>query len=257
MPRIAAMIAIDLSNKTAVVTGGGQGLGRATATVLHEAGAKVAITFFRDADGNNERIANETAAEIGDGVIAIEGDVRDRNSVAAMFENVSESFGGPVDIVINNAAILRDRSLRKMDDADWEAVIGTNLTGVFNVSKEAAERLADGGRIVNMASISGAVGFFGQANYSAAKAGVVGLTKVLSKELARRQITANAVAPGVALTEMGKSIPEEARAEMLKQIPLGRFGEPEEVANAILFLCSPLADYITGQTIHVNGGWFG
>ncbi|MCL4162866.1 UNVERIFIED_CONTAM: hypothetical protein GTU68_051980 [Idotea baltica] len=144
-----------------------------------------------------------------------------------------------------------------MEDSDWEAVIGTNLTGVFNVSKEATEKLADGGRIVNMASISGAVGFFGQANYSAAKAGVVGLTKVLSKELARRQITANAVAPGVALTEMGKSIPEEARDEMLKQIPLGRFGEPEEVANAILFLCSPLADYITGQTIHVNGGWFG
>lgn len=254
---IPLMIAIDLSEKTAVVTGGGQGLGRATATLLHQAGANVAITFFHDADGANERIANETASEIGDGVIAIEGDVRDRESIARMLENVSKTFGGPVDIVVNNAAILRDRSIKKMEDADWEAVIGTNLTGVFNVSKEAAERLADGGRIVNMASISGAVGFFGQANYSAAKAGVVGLTKVLSKELARRQITANAVAPGVALTEMGKSIPKEARDEMMKQIPLGRFGEPEEVANAILFLCSPLADYITGQTIHVNGGWFG
>ncbi|MCL4107258.1 UNVERIFIED_CONTAM: hypothetical protein GTU68_017142 [Idotea baltica] len=225
--------------------------------LLHQAGARVAITFFRDAHGANEKIANETAADIGDGVIAIEGDVRDRSSISTMFENVSEKLGGPVDIVINNAAILRDKSIKKMEDAEWEAVIGTNLTGVFNVSKEAAERLADGGRIVNMASISGAIGFFGQANYSAAKAGVVGLTKVLSKELARRQITVNAVAPGVALTEMGKSIPEAARTEMLKQIPLGRFGEPEEVANAILFLCSPLADYVTGQTIHVNGGWFG
>ncbi|MDC0275457.1 3-oxoacyl-ACP reductase FabG [Verrucomicrobiales bacterium] len=250
------MISIDLAGKTAVVTGGGQGLGRATATLLHAAGANVAITFFRDADGANERIAAETAAELGDGVIAIEGDVRNRNSIATMFESVAEKFGA-VDIVINNAAILRDKSFKKMNDADWEAVIGTNLTGAFNVSKEAAVRLADGGRIVNMASISGSLGFFGQANYSAAKAGVVGLTKVLSKELAKRQITVNAVAPGVALTEMGKSIPESARAEMLKQIPLGRFGEPEEVANAILFLCSPLADYITGQTIHVNGGWFG
>jgi len=251
------MISIDLSGKIAVVTGGGQGLGRATASVLHAAGAKVAITFFRDAEGVNEKIAAETAADLGDGVFAVEGDVRDRKSVAAMFETVSAKWGGAVHMVVNNAAILRDKSLKKMEDAEWDAVIGTNLTGVFNVSKEAAERLADGGRIVNMASISGAVGFFGQANYSAAKAGVVGLTKVLSKELARRQITVNAVAPGVALTEMGKSIPEEARQEMLKQIPLRRFGEPEEVANAILFLCSPLADYITGQTIHVNGGWFG
>lgn len=251
------MVSIDLSDKIAVVTGGGQGLGRATATVLHEAGARVALTFFRDAEGRNESIAEETASALGNGVIAIEGDVRDRKSVAAMFTGVADQFDGAIDIVVNNAAILRDKSIKKMDDSEWDAVIGTNLTGVFNVSKEAAERLADGGRIVNMASISGEVGFFGQANYSAAKAGVVGLTKVLSKELARRQITANAVAPGVALTEMGKSIPEEARAEMLKQIPLGRFGEPEEVANAILFLCSPLADYITGQTIHVNGGWFG
>lgn len=251
------MVSIDLSDKIAVITGGGQGLGKATATRLHEAGARVAITFFRDAEGVNERIAQDTAAELGGGAVAVEGDVRDRNSVAAMFEKVAHEFGGAVDIVVNNAAILRDRTIRKMEYSDWESVIGTNLTGVFNVSKEAAGCLADGGRIVNMASISGAIGFFGQANYSAAKAGVVGLTKVLSKELARRGITVNAVAPGVALTEMGKSIPEEARDEMLKQIPLGRFGEPEEIANAILFLCSPLADYITGQTIHVNGGWYG
>ena len=136
-------------------------------------------------------------------------------------------------------------------------MIDTNLTGVFNVSQAAAAKLNDGGRIVSMASISGSVGFFGQANYSAAKAGVVGLSKVLSKELAKRNITVNTVAPGVVLTEMGKSIPEEARAKMLEQIPLGRFGEPDDVANAILFLCSDLAAYITGQTIHVNGGWYG
>lgn len=250
------MISIDLSGKTAVVTGGGQGLGQATASVLHQAGANVAITYFQDPDGLNLRRATDTVSKLGDRALAIEGDVRDRASLAGMFESVQQQFGS-IDMIINNAAILRDRSFKKMEDAEWEAVIQTNLTGVYNVCKEAAERLADGGRIVNMASISGCVGFFGQANYSAAKAGVIGLTKALSKELARRQITVNAVAPGVALTEMGKSIPEEARIEMLKQIPLGRFGEPEEVANAVLFLCSPLADYLTGQTIHVNGGWFG
>jgi 3-oxoacyl-[acyl-carrier protein] reductase len=250
------MISIDLFGKTAVVTGGGQGLGQATASVLHAAGANVAITYFQDPDGLNQRRAKDTVTELGDRALAIEGDVRDRASLAGMFESVEQRFGS-IDMIINNAAILRDRTFKNMQDAEWEAVIQTNLTGVYNVCKEAVERLADGGRIVNMASISGCVGFFGQANYSAAKAGVIGLTKVLSKELARRQITVNAVAPGVALTEMGKSIPEQARSEILTQIPLGRFGEPEEVANAILFLCSPLADYVTGQTIHVNGGWFG
>ena len=250
------MISIDLSGKTAVVTGGGQGLGQATATVLHAAGANVAITYFHDPDGVNQLRAGDTVAELGDRALAIEGDVRDRASLSDMFASVQQQFGS-IEMIINNAAILRDRTFKKMIDAEWEAVIQTNLTGVYNVCKEALERLADGGRIVNMASISASVGIFGQANYSSAKAGVIGLTKVLSKELARRRITVNAVAPGVALTEMGRSIPEQARVEMLKQIPLGRFGEPEEVANAVLFLCSPLADYITGQTVHVNGGWYG
>lgn len=250
------MISIDLTGKTGVVTGGGQGLGQATASVLHAAGANVAITYFQDPEGLNQRRADDRVAELGDRALAIEGDVRDRTSLSEMFESVQQRFGS-IDMIINNAAILRDRSFKKMTDSEWEAVIQTNLTGVYHVCKEALERLADGGRIVNMASISGSIGIFGQANYSSAKAGVIGLTKVLSKELARRRITVNAVAPGVALTEMGKSIPEEARVEMLKQIPLGRFGEPEEIANAVLFLCSPLADYITGQTIHVNGGWYG
>ena len=140
---------------------------------------------------------------------------------------------------------------------DWNAVVETNLTGVFHACKATCERLRDGGRIVNLASVSAAVGFFGQANYAAAKSGVIGLTKVLSREVARRGITVNAVAPGVVLTEMGRSIPEEARAAMLSSVPLGRFGEPREIAEAILFLASPMASYITGQTLHVNGGWYG
>ncbi|MFV0414851.1 MAG: 3-oxoacyl-ACP reductase FabG [Chthoniobacterales bacterium] len=250
------MISLDLSKKTAIVTGGGQGLGSATASRLAEAGASVLISYFEEGAGANKAIAEKTAGEIGENCSAIEGDVRDRSSVAVMFEKAAEKHG-QVDIVVNNAAILRDKSIRKMSDDDWNAVIGTNLTGVYNVCKEAADRLADHGRIVNMASISGTVGFFGQANYSSAKAGVVALTKVLSKELARRDITVNAVAPGVSLTEMGKSIPEEARDDMLKQIPLRRFAETSEIADAILFLCSPLASYVTGQTLHVNGGWIG
>ncbi|WP_417744570.1 3-oxoacyl-ACP reductase FabG [Rosistilla oblonga] len=248
------MISIDLTQKTAVVTGGGQGLGLQTATTLHAAGANVVLTYFQDAAGVNQQRAEQAASSLGSRAKAVEGDVRDRDSIAAMFDAVIGHFGS-LDIVVNNAAILRDRTLKKMSDDEWGSVIDTNLSGVYRVCKEASERIADGGRIVNMTSISGFTGFFGQANYSAAKAGVVGLTKAISKELASRRITVNAVAPGVVLTEMGASIPEAARAEMLKQIPLGRFGEPAEIANAILFLCSPLADYMTGQTLHVNGGW--
>ena len=163
---------------------------------------------------------------------------------------------GRLDLLVNNAAVLRDRTLRKMTDDDWETVINTNLSAVFRVCQIALPCLQDGGRIVNLASISGVMGFFGQANYAAAKAGIIGLTKVLSRELAARQINVNAVAPGVVLTEMGQSIPQEARYQMLSQIPLRRFGQPEEIASTILFLCSPLASYITGQTLHVNGGWW-
>lgn len=245
-----------LQSKTAVITGGGQGLGKATAKTLYSAGANIAVTWFRDTDGLNQARAEETAAELGSRSIAVEGDVRNRESLSAMFDHVVQTFG-TLDIVVNNAAILRDRTLKKMEDDEWQAVIDTNLSGVWRVCKEAVPRMSDGGRIVSMASISGFTGFVGQTNYSAAKAGVVGLTKALSKEVANRQITVNAVAPGVVLTEMGEAIPEAARDEMLKQIPLGRFGRPNEIANAILFLCSPLADYITGQTIHVNGGWWG
>lgn len=248
--------ATTLASKTTVITGGGQGLGKATAQALHAAGAQVVVTWVRDAEGINQSRAEETVRQLGQRALALEGDVRDRNSLAATFEQVIATFG-TLDIIINNAAILRDRTLAKMTDDDWQSVIDTNLSGVWNVCKEGLPRMTDGGRIVSMASISGFTGFFGQTNYSAAKAGVVGLTKALSKEVARRGITVNAVAPGVVLTEMGESIPEAARQEMLRQIPLGRFGTPEEIASAILFLCSPLASYITGQTIHVNGGWLG
>ena len=249
------MTAIDLSGKTALVTGGGQGLGAATSAALAGAGARVVVNYFNDTGGMNRLRAEETASAIGPSAAAMEADVRDPPALTAMFEAIASRFGG-IDIVVNNAAILRDRSVKKMSAVEWQSVIDTNLTGVFNVCRLAAERLADGGRIVNLSSIAAFEGFFGQANYAAAKAGVAAMTRVLARELARRRITVNAVAPGVVLTEMGRSIPEEVRTEMLKSIPLGRFGEPSEIAGVILFLCSDLASYVTGQVIHVSGGWW-
>lgn len=250
------MFAIDLTGRTAIVTGGGQGLGRATAETLHRAGATVVITFLDDATGTNRGRAEEAVAGMGPRGLAVAADVRSPPALEAMMDEAIARFGG-IDILVNNAGILRDRTLRKMAPEEWEAVVDTNLTGVFHACKAACDRLRDGGRIVNLASISAAVGFFGQANYAAAKAGVIGLTKVLARELARRGITVNAVAPGVVLTEMGMSIPAEAREAMLANVPLGRFGEPREIAEAILFLASPMASYVTGQTLHVNGGWWG
>ena len=250
------MIAIDLSGKTAVVTGGGQGLGAATSTMLARAGAHVAVNYFADPDGVNRSRAEQTAQNIGEQAMAIEADARSLPQVETMIEAIVKRFGR-LDIVINNAGIVRDRTLRKLSPDDWHAVIDTNLTGAYNVCKSAADHLSEGGRIINLTSISAVIGFFGQSNYSAAKAGLIGFTKVLSRELARKRITVNAVAPGVVLTEMGKTIPTEVQTEMLKSIPLGRFGEPDEIAKVILFLCSDLASYVTGQIIHVNGGWWG
>jgi 3-oxoacyl-[acyl-carrier protein] reductase len=249
-------LTINLDGKTAIVTGGGQGLGAETARTLHQAGARVAVTYFEDGAGLNREKAAALVAELGGNALAVEGDVRQAASAERAVAQVVETFGR-LDILVNNAGILRDRSLAKMSFDEWQSVIDTNLTGVFNMCKAAAPRLSEGGRIVSLASIAAIVGFFGQANYAAAKAGVVGLTKVLSRELGRKGITVNAVAPGVVLTEMGKSIPENVREEMLKQVPLGRFGEPREIANAVLFLSSDLASYVTGQTLQVNGGWIG
>ncbi len=250
------MVCIDLSGKTALITGASQGLGAAVSQLLCQAGANVVINYFEDGQGLNRLRADKHAAALGPRAIAVAADVRSTEQVQAMLDAAVARFGA-LHIVVNNAGILRDRSLKKITRDDWQSVIDTNLTGTFNVCRAAAPHLAEGGRIVNFASIAAVVGFFGQSNYAAAKAGVVALTRVLSKELARRRITVNAVAPGVVLTEMGHAIPEEARDEMLKSIPLARFAEPGEIAAAVLFLCSDMASYISGQTLHVNGGWWG
>ena len=250
------MFTIDLSGKTALITGGGQGLGAAMCQAFAQAGANVVVNYFNDSEGVNLARAAETVDALGGGAVAIEADVRDAEQIERMVDKTIERFGS-LDILVNNAGILRDKTIKKMTPDQWQSVIDTNLTGVFNTCHAVAERLADGGRIVNLASIAAFVGFFGQSNYAAAKAGVVGLTKVLSREMAKRRITVNAVAPGVILTEMGKSIPDEVRDEMFKLIPLARFGEPEEIAQVVLFLASDMASYVTGQTLHVNGGWWG
>lgn len=249
------MIPIDLQRKTAVITGASQGLGEAAARRLHAAGANVVVNYFPDAGGVNAANAQRIVKDLGDRALALAADVCDAEAVARMLDEAMVRFRG-LHIVVNNAGIVRDRTCRKMTDVEWQSVIDTNLTGVFNVCKAATTRIAEGGRIVNFASISAAVGTFGQINYVAAKAGVIGMTRTLAREMAKQKVTVNAVAPGLVLTDMGKTIPEEHRREMVKQIPLGRCGEPVEIADAVVFLCSDLAGYITGQTIHVNGGWY-
>ena len=249
------MKTIDLTGKTAIVTGSSQGIGRATAEALHQAGANVVINYFADPDGNNFRLAEQVVADLQERAIALAADVRNTEQLEAMVADTVQHFGS-LDIVVNNAGILRDRSFKKMSSQEWQDVMDTNLTGVFNSCKAAFDKMSVGGVIINVASLSAVTGFFGQANYASAKAGVMTFTKVLSRELAGRNIRVNAIAPGVVDTEMGKSIPEENRKAMLANVPLGRFAEPDEIANVILFLASDLSSYMTGQTLHVNGGWW-
>ncbi|HMO14722.1 MAG TPA: SDR family oxidoreductase [Pirellulaceae bacterium] len=249
------MKSIDLSGKTAVVTGASQGIGQTTAETLHAAGANVVINYFPDAEGHNESKAKSVCARLGDRGAIAAADVRSLEQLTDVMQLAVERFG-TLDLLVNNAGILRDRSFKKMSEREWQDVIDTNLSGVFYSCKAAVEHLTPGAAIVNVASLSAVTGFFGQANYAAAKAGVITLTKVLSRELARSQIRVNAIAPGVVNTEMGESIPEENRKAMLTNIPLNRFADPAEIANVILFLCSDLSSYMTGQTLHVNGGWW-
>ncbi len=250
------MVNIDLSNRVAIVTGGIQGLGLETARHLHAAGAAVVLNYFDDPEGISRQRAQQLQTTWPDErVLIAPADVRSRQDVQQLVDQVIARFGR-VDILVNNAAVLRDRTFKKMNDTEWDEVIETNLSALYRATQTILPHMQDGGRIVNMASISGVIGFYGQANYASAKAGVIALTKVLSRELASRRINVNAVAPGVILTEMGKSIPEEARQQMLAQIPMQRFGEPEEIASVILFLCSSMSSYMTGQTLHVNGGWW-
>jgi 3-oxoacyl-[acyl-carrier protein] reductase len=251
-------IALEFSGKTALITGASQGIGAQMARTFHAAGASVWLNHpdLGSTRADSEEIAAELNAKRAGSAFVVAADVADAGAVQRMMGEIKASAGG-IDFLINNAAIIRDRTISKMSLEEWQAVVDVNLTGVFQCCKFGLEIMRDGGAIVSMGSISAILGFFGQANYAAAKAGVMAMMRVLSRECAKRKFRVNAIAPGVIETPMAATIPEAARAEMLKQVALGRFGKPEEIANVALFLCSPLASYITGQTIEVNGGWRG
>lgn len=242
-----------LEGKVALVTGGSRGIGRATVLALAEAGAKVAINY----QGNEEK-ANEVLRLVegmGREGVLVKADVSSSGQVEEMVDAVQKRFGR-IDILVSNAGITRDTLLMRMKEEDWDAVINTNLKGVFNCIKAVSRPMMKQryGRIINLSSVVGISGNPGQANYVAAKAGVIGLTKTAAKELASRGITVNAVAPGLIETDMTGVLDEKMKEEMLKWIPLARFGKPEDVARVIRFLASSEADYITGQVIHVDGG---
>lgn len=241
-----------LQNKVVLVTGGARGIGRSIALLFAKEGADVVI-----GDVNMEE-ASKTAAEIealSRKSLALELDVTDYAKVEGAINKILDKFT-KVDILVNNAGITKDNLLLRMGDKEWDAVINVNLKGTFNCTKAVSKAMIKqrSGTIVNIASIIGIIGNAGQANYSASKAGIIALTKTSAKELAARNITVNAIAPGFIQTEMTAKLPEELKQKMLSNIPLGKLGSPDDVANACLFLASQEAAYITGQTIVVDGG---
>lgn len=241
-----------LTDKIAVVTGASRGIGRAIALELAAEGAKVAVNYARSAEAAEAVVAE--IQELGAEAIALQADVSEAEQVSELFKTVMDKWGR-VDVLVNNAGITRDTLLMRMKPADWQAVINLNLTGVFLCIQAVTKPMLKqrSGRIINIASVSGQMGNPGQANYSAAKAGVLGLTKTVAKEMATRGITVNAVAPGFIETDMTHDL--KSAEDILKFIPLGRFGKPEEVAGLVRFLAADAAAaYITGQTLTIDGG---
>jgi 3-oxoacyl-[acyl-carrier protein] reductase len=245
---------LDFTGKVALVTGSSRGLGAEMIRAFGRRGAQCAVNYISDSTGQNRTDAETVAKELRDPLV-IDCDVTKPEQVEAMIKTISEKFGG-LDILINNSGIIRDRTIKKLTSEDFESVLRVNLAGTFNVTQKAAAILRNGGRIVNLSSVSGQMGLFGQANYSSSKAAIIALTKVSAREFARQNITVNAIAPGFIDVGMSKGMPDEVTANFIKQIPLGRLGGANEIVDAALFLCSPMASYITGHVLNVNGGFY-
>jgi 3-oxoacyl-[acyl-carrier protein] reductase len=246
----------DLSGKVALVTGGSRGIGRAIALALAEGGADILLNYSRS-DKQADEVKRGIEA-IGRKCVTVRADVSKFEQAQNLGKAVVNHFGGKVDILINNAGVNRDRTLRRMTSEQWNEVIQTNLTSLFNCTKAVIELMVaqNGGVIVSVSSIIGEMGNIGQANYAATKAGIIGFTKTMAKELAGNNIRVNAIAPGFIETDMLGTVPEDIRKQIRAQIPLGRFGTPEEIALAVLYLCSPAASWITGITLRINGGHY-
>jgi 3-oxoacyl-[acyl-carrier protein] reductase len=239
--------------RTAFVTGGSRGIGRAIAVALAEAGHRVAFCYSSDHDGAKEAVAaiEATGAEAH----MVQTDVADADAVDRAFTEIEDTFG-PVELLVNNAGITADGLVARMRDEHWDAVLRTNLTGAFHTIRRASPKMmrARWGRIVNVSSVSGQMGQAGQANYSAAKAGLLGLSRAVARELASRNVTCNVVAPGPIVTAMTDALPDDWRAWAEQTVPLGRLGTPEEVGGVVAFLCSDAAGYVTGALVPVDGG---
>ncbi len=243
----------DLTGNAAIVTGGARGIGRAIALALAEAGADVLITYKGNAAAADAVVA-EIAAKGRTGV-SLKADVADPDSAAGVVAQAMERFG-KVDLLVNNAGITRDTLIMRMTAEQWREVLDTNLSGAFYMTKAVVKEMlrAKSGRIINITSVSGQAGNAGQANYSSAKAGMIGLTKATAREVASRGITVNAVAPGFITTELTADLPDAIKEGVKAQTPLGRFGEPQEIAAAVVYLASREASYVTGQVLGVDGG---
>jgi 3-oxoacyl-[acyl-carrier protein] reductase len=245
---------LDFTGKVALVTGSSRGIGAEMIKAFGTRGGQCVVNYLSDALGQNKADALGVAKELNEPLV-IECDVAQPQQVEAMMKQIQDQRGG-LDILVNNSGVISDRTLKKMSPDEFESVIRVNLIGTFTVTQKAAAILRNGGRVINMSSVSGQMGLFGQANYSASKAAIIALTKVSAREFARQNITVNAIAPGFIDVGMSKGMPEEVTQNFIKQIPLGRLGEAHEIVDAALFLASPMASYITGHVLNVNGGFY-
>ena len=244
----------DFTGKVVLVTGSSRGLGAALIKAFDDRGAHCVVNFISDPEGKNKADAENVARGLKRPLV-VECDVTNPDQVEAMMAAISEKFNG-LDVLVNNSGIIRDRTIKKLTLEEFESVLRVNLAGTFNATQKAAGILRQGGRIINLSSVSGQMGLFGQANYSSSKGAIIALTKVSAREFARQQITVNAIAPGFIDIGMSKGMPDEVTENFKKQIPLGRLGEAHEIVDAALFLASPMASYITGHVLNVNGGYY-